>query len=283
MKRVRLNLRLFEGEGGEAGAGPSAEQTGENVQSTTGSDAAEESHEETPEERKVAYDQFKIQYKDLYSADVKEQVGRRFKSEQQMQKQLDSYSPLMSMLGMRYGIKEPDVTNVMEAIEADNSFWEEQAMKENMTVDQLKHMRKLEAENQRLVEAGRNAEQIRQRDDTYERWDRESEQCKQLFPQFDMRSECNNPQFVKLLGAGFDITSAYKAVHFDEITRGMMQQTEKDTKKRVADSIRSGSSRPAENGASGPANAAKMDVWSLSKEEFHKMLDRVKQGERIEI
>lgn len=46
MKRVRLNLRLFEGEGGEAGAGSSAEQTGENVQNTTGSDAAEESHEE---------------------------------------------------------------------------------------------------------------------------------------------------------------------------------------------------------------------------------------------
>ena len=143
-----------------------------------------------------------------------------------MQKQLDSYSPLMSMLGMRYGIKEPDVTNVMEAIEADNSFWEEQAMKENMTVDQLKHMRKLEAETSGLWKLD-GMQKIRQRDDTYERWDRESEQCKQLFPQFDMRSETNNPQFVKLLGVGFDITSAYKAVHFDMITRGMMHRLER--------------------------------------------------------
>ena len=43
MKRIiEMNLRLFEGEGGGTGAAaPAADQTGENVQNTTGSTGAE--------------------------------------------------------------------------------------------------------------------------------------------------------------------------------------------------------------------------------------------------
>ncbi len=289
--KIRLDLRLFEGEGGDGAgvsvdAGQSAEQMGENVQNTTGSAVAEDVPDEperTPEERRADYEKFKEKYRDLYGADVKEHISRRFKDEHQLHKQLESYVPLMSLLGMRYGIENADVEKVMQAIEADNSFWEEQAMKENMTVDQVKHMRKLEAENRQILEAGQRAQQIRQRDETYARWDREAEVCKQVFPKFDMETECDNPQFIKLLGAGFDITSAYKAVHFDEITQGIVTQTEKNTKKKVADNIRSGSSRPAENGASGPANTTKMNAWNLSDEEFHKVLERVKRGEEVVI
>lgn len=208
-------------------------------------------------------------------------MSRRYRENESLHQQLDSYSPLMALLGSRYGIEDADVSKIMQAIESDNSFWEEEALKENMTVDQLKRMRKIEAENRRLVEAGKRAQQIRQRDDTYARWDREAEQCKQSFPQFDLMMECQNPQFVKLLGAGFDVTSAYRAIHFDEIAQGLMAQAEKDTKKKVADTIRSGSGRPAENGATGPANNARVSAWDMSKEEFHKCLERARRGERV--
>ena len=75
MKRIiEMNLRLFEGEGGGAGAAaPAADQTGENVQNTTGSAGAEEGQEleETPEERQAGYEKFKEKYRDLYGKDVK--------------------------------------------------------------------------------------------------------------------------------------------------------------------------------------------------------------------
>ena len=97
---------------------------------------------------------------------------------------MDSYTPLMSVLGMRYGLQEPTVPNVMEAIDQDNSFWEEQALKENMTVDQLKHMRKLEADNQQLIDTVNRAQQIRQRGRYIcEMGTGEAELCKQRFPQ----------------------------------------------------------------------------------------------------
>jgi hypothetical protein len=288
MRKIKMNLRLFEGEGGASAAGsgspaPAAEQMGENVQNTTGGTVeGEKIPEHTPEERQAAYERFKEEYKDLYGNDVREHINRRFKDEKKLQEQLDAYTPLMSMLGLRYGLQEPTVPNVMEAIDQDNSFWEEQALKENMTVDQLKHMRKLEADNQQLIDTVNRAQQIRQRDDTYARWDKEAELCKQRFPNFDMKTECQNPDFQRALGAGMSVETAYKAVHFDELTHGLMVKTEKDTKKKVADSIRSGSGRPTENGiGAGSANGTKVSAWDLSPEEFHKIMERAARGEKI--
>lgn len=184
MKRIiEMNLRLFEGEGGGAGAAaPAADQTGENVQNTTGSAGAEEGQEleETPEERQAGYEKFKEKYRDLYGKDVKSHIDRRFKDEQRLHEQLDSYTPLMSLLSERYGIEDGNVAKIMEAIDNDESFWEEQALKENMTVEQLKRMRKTEAQNRQLVESAQRAQQIRQRDDIYARWDREAELCKRF-------------------------------------------------------------------------------------------------------
>ncbi len=281
-KVIKMNLRLFEGEGG--GTGAAADQPGENVQNTTGSAGAEEgqAQEETPEERQAGYEKFKEKYRDLYGKDVKSHIDRRFKDEQRLHEQLDSYTPLMALLSERYGIADGNVAKIMEAIDNDNTFWEEQALKENMTVDQLKRMRKTEAQNRQLVESAQRAQQIRQRDDIYARWDREAELCKQHFPGFDMAKECENDAFTRLLGAGVEVENAYKAVHFDEIAQGLMARTEKDTKKKVADSIRSGNGRPSENGVgAGSANGTKMSAWDLSKEEFHKVMERAARGETI--
>ena len=97
-----------------------------------------------------------------------------------------------------------------------------------------------------------------------------------------MDSECQNPEFVRLLGSGIDVTTAYKALHFDEINRGLIATAESQTKKKVADTIRSGAARPSENGTgNGAAAKLKVDVWKLSKEEFRKLQERVENGETI--
>lgn len=51
--------------------------------------------------------------------------------------------------------------------------------------------------------------------------------------EFDMAKECENETFTRLLGAGVEVENAYKAVHFNEITQGLMAQTERDTKKKL--------------------------------------------------
>ena len=82
-----------------------------------------------------------------------------------------------------------------------------------------------------------------------------------------MDAELNNQSFVRLLGAGLDVESAYKAAHFDELAKGIATQTEQNTKKKVTDSIKAGSGRPVENGiGSGGANKTRTSAWDLSKE-----------------
>lgn len=290
-KLVKMDLRLFEGEGGAGAAAGSAPQVSgasappdSGPDGNTGTESSAEPQEKTPEERQAAYERFKKEYSDLYGSDVKAQIDRRVKDEQKLYDQLAEYEPLVGILSERYGIENANVAKIMEAIDQDNSFWEEQAVKANMTVDQLKRMRKIEAQNRQLLESAQRAQQVRQREDVYERWDREAELCRQRYPGFDMMKECENPLFQRALGAGMDVETAYRAVHFDELTRGMMVQTERDTKKKVADAIRSGNGRPAENGVgAGAANGTKVSAWELSKEEFHKVMERVARGEEIVI
>ncbi len=307
MKRIWLNLRLFEGEGGAGSAVSAAGMAGglpggqsapgsaasqgtapQPQQGTAGGEGEPEagtqkgSAEPTEEERKAQYSRFKEDFKDLYSQDVQKVVNRRYKENEQLRKQLDSYDPLLNMLSSKYGVEGTDVQAIMDALDKDNSFWEEAALKENMSVDQYKKMQKYESEHKQLVEAARRAEQNRQREETYARWDREAEACRQRYPQFDMEIELNNPQFVRLLGAGLEVEAAYRACHFEELARGIAAQTAQDTKKKVADNIRSGQGRPAENGVgTGAANSAKINVMELSKEEFRKLVDRVKRGEVV--
>lgn len=288
--QMELNLRLFEGESGGDAAGAVGSENSvvesqdnidiqeNNVPKETGVE-----REKTPEERMEEYNRFKADYKDLYGQDVQTAIGRRYKENEQLRQQIDEYGPLLNTLSAKYGLENPDVKALMEAIDKDNSFWEEAAMKEGMSVDQYKKMKQYEAEHKQLIESARKAEQIRQRDQTWARWNQEAEQCSQKFPQFSMEAELNNPNFVKLLGAGLDVESAYKAAHFDELTHGIAAHMEETTRKKVADSIRAGSGRPVENGlTAGAASKPKTSAWDLSPEEFAKILERAKSGERIQ-
>lgn len=229
------------------------------------------------------YKRFKKDFKDLYSRDVENHINHRFKETEQLRKQVDEYGPLMTMLSSKYGLEKPDTKTLMEAIDKDNSFWSEAAMEAGMSVDQFKQMKRFEAEHKQLIESAERAKQIRQREQVWDRWNQEADACAQKFPGFDMNDELNNQSFVRLLGAGLDVESAYKAAHFDELAKGIAAQTEQSTKKKVTDSIKAGSGRPVENGiGSGGANKTRQNAWDLSKEEYARLLERVKSGETIQ-
>lgn len=305
-QEIRINLRLFEGEGGGVTTGSPAGEEGVATQAhqakqaalptepaqNTGGKAAEGTEDQvqtspaekkSPDERMEEYKRFKEEFKDLYKQEVERHINRRFKETEQLRTQIDEYGPLINMLSAKYGLDNPDTKTLMESIDKDNSFWEGAAMQAGMPVDQFKQMKQFEAEHKQLVESARRAEQIRQREQTWERWNREAEACTQKFPGFDMDAELNNQSFVRLLGAGLDVESAYKAAHFDELAKGIAVQTEQNTKKKVADSIKAGSGRPVENGiGSGGVNKSRASAWDLSKEEFAQYLERVKSGETIQ-
>ena len=116
-----------------------------------------------------------------------------------------------------------------------------------MTVDSYKKMVKLEAENEALHKAREEAERKNQKDAVFQKWDREAEELKRMYPQFDLQSEIQDKRFLDLMGAGIDMRTIYETLHHDEILPALMQQTAKAATKQQAAAVRSGQMRPAEN------------------------------------
>ena len=292
MKRMlELNLKMFDGEGaagavmgddgGMGGGMPNEEGVAEGFQAEE-AEGGEEELPVSPESRETAYQKFRDDYKDLIGIDIEKAVSRRYAENQQLHQKIESYTPLMELLGARYGVKSGNAEDVMAAIEKDNSFFEEAALKAGLPVEQYKTMLKLEAQNRSLLEEQQRTNEEIQRQQKFARWDRESEQCRQMFPEFDLQTEARNPEFLRLLDSGCSMETAYKAIHFDELNQGTMRRTEMETQKKVADTIRAGATRPTESGArKNSATQTKIDVANMTYEQMDAMIERARNGESV--
>lgn len=296
---MNLNLRLFDaGAGDGAGAGgtgaaAAAEGQATGIQGTTaegiGTAAAEEGQNAagikmtSEEQRKADFEKLiNGEYRDLYDSRVQGIVKSRIKETKGLQDQLNSYAPLMNLLASKYGVDNADPQKIMQAVEADNSFFEDAAMKEGLSVEQYKHLKKMEAENRELKEAERQARNARQRDQVWARWNQEANEVKNFYPGFNLQTELANPEFVQLLGSGVGVKAAYQAIHMDEIMSGTIAQTAKIAAKRQADAIKAGQARPLENGAAGAAGMnAKIDVSKLTDKQIDELAKRAMRGETI--
>lgn len=238
MNKLKLNLRMFEGEGAAAGeTGEGDEAAAEPQEPGTGQEPAEgqasqEPSVSEPENREEAYERIRADYNDLIAKDIEKALNRRNAENQKMQNQLKAYEPLMNLLNIRYGVNSGKIEDVVAAIEKDDSFYEAAATQAGMSVEQYRTMMSLQMQNQQLLAQQREWNEARQREQIYSRWNMEAERCKQLFPQFDMVLECQNPDFARMLESGVSMEAAYRAVHFAELSQGLMAKTETETQKK---------------------------------------------------
>ena len=114
------------------------------------------------------------------------------------------------------------------------------------------------------------------------KWDREAEELKRFYPQFDLQTEIQDQRFLDLMGAGIDMRTIYETLHHDEIIPALMQQTAKATARQQAAAVQSGQMRPAENGMSShPAAQIVKDPAKMTKEERQEYARRAARGEII--
>lgn len=110
----------------------------------------------------------------------------------------------------------------------------------------------------------------------------QAEAMKQIYPDFDLRREMQNPVFVRMTSPGVNVPveAAYFAVHQDEIQKATMQVSARKTAEQMAKAIASGSVRPNEgtmNQAS--ANVAPRDYRSYTREEREALKKRILASE----
>ena len=295
----KINLQLF-AEGGSGGDGAAAATAGgQAAQGVKADPTAASSGEKTvdpatAENRQEAYAKFKTDYKAEFDAEVQGIIKDRLKKSgtknEELQKKLDSFMPIIDSLAIRYGADANDAAAILAAYEADDSNYEKEAYENNSSVEQSREhnylkreifslTREKEAQQQREAEA----EQERIKQETFARWDAEAKELKEYYPGFDFAKEVNNEKFAKLLNKGVDMRSAYEIAHRDEILRGAMQMTADKTAEKIANSVKANASRPSENGLSSQAAAVtKPDLNNLTRDQIAEYKRRMQNGERID-
>lgn len=278
MAIFKINLCLF-GEGGEASSGA---ETGVSADptATMGETNADPTAEE---DRASQYAKFKADFKSEFDAEVqgmmKDRLKKSNKENSDLNSKLKASAPIIEAMAKKYGVDSNDYQAILNAFESDDSNLEEEAYKRDMSVEQLRQFKQIERENQTL----REAEEERRKQAVFAQWDREAEELKGVYPSFDISSEQENEQFMKLLGAGVPMRTAYEVAHKDEIIRSAMSFTAEKTAEKVANSVRANSSRPSENGlSSNSAALSTVDINKMTKQQIDAIKQRVFNGERID-
>ena len=150
-------------------------------------------------------------------------------------------------------------------------------------------MAKLESENQRLTAAEKFAEDQRKAaqrqveiDRIHAEWDREAEQLKAQYPEFDLEQTLANPEIANLMRLGVSMSNAYRAVYFDQIMAQNESRTAKQVERGVEARIRQRGTRPGENGIR-PGGAAQThtDVNALTRKEREQLERAALRGQVV--
>lgn len=322
-----LNLHLFDGEGAGSGAAVSNGEAGDltapapqgkagrnslahvhygkELQEQAPDTAQDEKTDnpareggnvttDTQEQRRAEFERLiKDEYKDLFDERAQQIVNARFKEVKALEAQANqakALSPVVDMLASKYGVDGSNIDALVKAIQEDDSYYEDEAMQKGLTVEQLKAMKRLERENAEFKRAAQEQQRRANADRIYAQWEQQSESLKSVYPGFDLRTECNNPEtgarFVGLLKSGVDVKTAYEVIHKDDLIGGAMQYTAQTIQQKTMNDIRARGMRPAENGGNGNSAAVvrKPDPRTWTKKDREEVSRRVlEKRERIEL
>jgi len=228
----------------------------------------------------------KGEFKDLYDAKVQDTIRRRLKGSEEIVNKYNRISSTFDLLGSKYGLdpEAPDFVEKLAAeIEKDESYFEDEALRKGMSVEDVKEVRRIKRENAELTKRVQDMTTQRQAEETFAGWNRQAEELKTIYPGFDLQTELQNENFRKLVLSNIDLRSAFEVVHRDEIIPAAMQYTAQKVSSKVANAVRAGQNRPQEGAMGrGAASLTKIDVSKFTKADIEEYNRRAARGERID-
>ncbi len=249
---------------------------------------AEEKAQMTPEEHKKA---FRELLQGEYKAESEELMQQAVERAAQLLENSPQMKGLLDALHEAYGVD--DMEALTEAVKngrvKDEAYFEKLAMEKGVSVATARQMDKLESENKRLTAAEKFAEDQRKEalrraeiERIHAQWDREAEQLKAQYPEFNKEEMLANPEVARLMQLGLTMTEAYRAAYFDQIMAQNESRTAKQVEDGVTERIRQRSARPGENGTR-PGGAAQThtDVNALTRKEREQLERAALRGQVV--
>lgn len=282
-------------EGGALGSEEKSEldeEAAENQNEAEGKDGEEKGEGKTksPEERRKAFGELlRGEYADLTEELMQNAVTeatRRLEASPAMK-------GLMQALQEKYGTDANDLVALTEAVRngavKDDAYYEKLAMEKGVSTKTARELDKLESQNKQLTEQQQMIRQMERQREQQARiaelqagWDREAEQLKAQYPDFNMAEVLANPEVEKMMRSGVSMTNAYRSAYFDHILKQQQVATAQQVEQGVVNRMQQRNARPGENGTRpGGAVQTKIDVSHMSRKEMEEMEKRVMRGEVI--
>lgn len=268
------------------------EESAENQNEVEGKDGEEKGEGKTksPEERRKAFGELlRGEYADLTEELMQNAVTeatRRLEASPAMK-------GLMQALQEKYGTDANDLVALTEAVRngavKDDAYYEKLAMEKGVSTRTARELDKLESQNKHLTEQQQMIQQMERQRAQQARiaelqagWDREAEQLKAQYPDFNMAEVLANPEVEKMMRSGVSMTNAYRSAYFDHILKQQQAATARQVEQGVVNRLQQRNARPGENGTCpGGAVQTKIDVSHMSRKEMEEMEKRVMRGEVI--
>ena len=221
-----------------------------------------------------------------YNREIQAIVQSRLRSAKDAEDKLGKLAPALELLARKHGQDPANIDHdaLAKAISDDASYYEDKALEMGVSVEtamkidqQERDAARQQREQQRTIEQQKFQQHIM-------RLEQQGEEMKKVFPNFDLRTELQNPVFARMTSpnVGISVQDAYYAVHRNEIQAAAMQVTAQKTAQKISNAIQSGSRRPNENGTSGQApSVTTFDYRSMSPEQRKALKDRIRSGEKI--
>lgn len=243
--------------------------------------------QDTAQDRQAKYQQLiNGEFKDLFSEHVQKIINDRFKQTKTLEEQVAKYKAIAERVATKYGANADDPDSVLKSVDEDDSYFEEEAMRRGLTVEQLKDVKRLERENAELMRIAQSVEAKKAENERNSRWYKESEELKKQVPNFDLFTELQNPetgkQFLELISNPYiSVKAAYNAIHLDDILGGAMAYTAQQVQQKTVNDIMARGMRPVENGVSGhaPAQIMPKSAKELTKEDHKRINKLLARGE----
>ena len=281
-----------DGDSSPEGRADTSAEEGTADQEAEGKDGEEKGEGKTksPEERRKAFGELlRGEYADLTEELMQNAVTeatRRLEASPAMK-------GLMQALQEKYGTDANDLVALTEAVRngavKDDAYYEKLAMEKGVSTKTARELDKLESQNKQLTEQQQLIRQMERQREQQARiaelqagWDREAEQLKAQYPDFNMAEVLANPEVEKMMRSGVSMTSAYRSAYFDHILKQQQAATAQQVEQGVVNRMQQRNARPGENGTRpGGAVQTKIDVSHMSRKEMEEMEKRVMRGEVI--
>lgn len=279
-----------DGDSSPEGRADTSAEEGAADQEAEGKDGEEKGKTKSPEERRKAFGELlRGEYADLTEELMQNAVTeatRRLEASPAMK-------GLMQALQEKYGTDANDLVALTEAVRngavKDDAYYEKLAMEKGVSTRTARELDKLESQNKHLTEQQQMIQQMERQRVQQARiaelqagWDREAEQLKAQYPDFNMAEVLANPEVEKMMRSGVSMTNAYRSAYFDHILKQQQAATARQVEQGVVTRMQQRNARPGENGTRpGGAVQTKIDVSHMSRKEMEEMERRAMRGEVI--